>query len=117
MKTALCQPNEALLVAPADRTELVRGDEQQLVERVAPLLRENNVTLDLNGIDRIDAAGIAALISLYSYARNHGNTFSVMNVSSRVEEMLSLVGLEGVLVSHNAVLASQCEPHFERPAA
>ena len=85
-------------------TELVRGDEQHLVQRVAPLLRENNVTLDLNGIDRIDAAGIAALISLYSSARNHGNTFSVINVSPRVEEMLSLVRLEDVLVSHNAVL-------------
>ena len=117
MKTALCQPNQALLVAPFEMTELVRGDEEQLVQRIAPLLRENNVTLDLNGIDRIDAAGIAALISLYSCARNHGNTFSVMNVSPRVEEMLSLVGLEDVLVSHNAVLASQCEHNFERPAA
>jgi anti-anti-sigma factor len=117
MKTALCQPNQALLVAPFEMTELVRGDEEQLVQRIAPLLRENNVTLDLNGIDRIDAAGIAALISLYSFARNHGNTFSVMNVSPRVEEMLSLVGLEDVLVSHNAVLASQCEHNFERPAA
>ena len=117
MKSALCQLNEAPVVVSAEMTELVRGDEQQLVQRVAPLLRENNVTLDLNGIDRIDAAGIAALISLYSCARNHGNTFSVINVSPRVEEMLSLVGLEDVLVSHNAVLASQCEPHYERPAA
>ncbi len=117
MKSALCQLNEAPVVVPAEMTELVRGDEQRLVQRVAPLLRENNVTLDLNGIDRIDAAGIAALISLYSCARNHGNTFSVINVSPRVEEMLSLVGLEDILVSHNAVLASQCEPHYERPAA
>ena len=116
MKPALYPPTEALLVAP-EMTELVRGDEQRLVERVAPLLRENNVTLDLNGIDRIDAAGIAALISLYSCARNHGNMFSVINVSPRVEEMLSLVRLENILVSHNAVLASQCEPSFERPAA
>ena len=117
MKNALREPTETLLVAPAEITELVRGDEQQLVQRVAPLLRENNVTLDLNGIDRIDAAGIAALISLYSYARNHGNTFSVINVSPRVEEMLSLVRLEDILVSHNVVLASQCDNHFERPAA
>lgn len=117
MKSALCQLNEAPVVVSAEMTELVRGDEQRLVQRVAPLLRENNVTLDLNGIDRIDAAGIAALISLYSCARNHGNTFSVINVSPRVEEMLSLVGLEDILVSHNAVLASQCEPHYERPAA
>jgi|SRR5579859_3600893 len=116
MKSALYPPTEGLLVAP-EMTELVRGAEQQLVQRVAPLLRENNVRLDLNGIDRIDAAGIAALISLYSYAQNHGNTFSVINVSPRVEEMLSLVQLESILVSHNAVLPSQCDSCFERPAA
>jgi len=116
MKTVLCQLNEALVGAPAEMTELVRGDEQLLIQRVAPLLRENNVTLDLNHIDRIDAAGIAALISLYSTARNHGHTFSVSNMSPRVAEMLSLVCLDNVL-SHNAVLASQCEPCYERPAA
>lgn len=117
MKTVLCQLNEALVGAPAEMTELVRGDEQLVVQRVAPLLRENNAILDLNHIDRIDAAGIAALISLYSTARSHGHTFSVINMSPRVAEMLSLVGLDDILLSHNAVLAPQCESCYERPAA
>jgi anti-anti-sigma factor len=117
MNTALCQPDVTLLVAPVDLTELVRGEDECLVQRVAPLLRERDVVLDLNRIDRIDAAGIAALISLYSTARTHGHTFAVKNVSPRVEEMLSLLRLDDVLVSHNAVFASQCEPAFERPAA
>lgn len=117
MNTALRQPDEALVVAPVDMTELVRGEEQCLVQRVAPLLREKNVILDLNRIERIDAAGIAALISLYSTARNHGHSFSIMCVSPRVAEMLSLVRLDDILVSHNAVLASRCESCYERPAA
>jgi anti-anti-sigma factor len=117
MNNALCQPVEALVMAPDHMTELVRGEEQCLVQCVAPLLREQDVVLDLNRIERIDAAGIAALISLYSTARAHGHTFSVRCPSPRVAEMLSLVRLEDVLVSHNAVLASHCEACCERPAA
>lgn len=117
MNHALCHPIDALVVAPDTMTDLVRGEEECLVQRVVPLLREQNVTLDLNRIDRIDAAGIAALIALYACAQTHEHRFSVINVSPRVAEMLSLVRLDDVLISHNAVLASQCEPHFERPAA
>src|SRR3954454_17125930 len=104
MNTALCQPEEALVVAPAEMTELVRGEEQCLMQRVAPLLREQDVVLDLNRIERIDAAGIAALISLYSIARSNGHSFAIKCLSPRVAEMLSLVHLNDVLVSHNAVI-------------
>jgi len=117
MNTALCQPFEALVVAPPEMTELVRGVEQCLVQRVAPLLRETDVVLDLNRIERIDAAGIAVLISLYSTARTLGHTFSVKCVSPRVAEMLSLLRLDNILISHNVVFASQCEAAYERPAA
>jgi anti-anti-sigma factor len=117
MNTALCLPDEELVVAPDHMTELVRGEEQCLLQRVAPLLRGKNVILDLNQIERIDAAGIAALISLYSTARNHGHLFSIKCVSPRVAEMLSLVGLDEILISHNAVFASQCEAAYQQPAA
>jgi anti-anti-sigma factor len=117
MNNALCQPDEGTVVVPDYMTELVRGVEQCLVQRVAPLLRERDVVLDLNRVERIDAAGIAALISLYSTALQHGHSFAVKCVSARVEEMLSLVRLDEVLISHNAVFASQCEPAYERPAA
>jgi anti-anti-sigma factor len=114
MSTTLYDVNETLVVARAEMTELVRGDEQQLIQRVAPLLREKNVALDLHRVDRIDAAGIAALISLYSSARTAGHQFTVCNVSARIEEILALVGLEHILMSHNG---SQGEPCYERPAA
>ena len=117
MGTASYETNVALVVAPAGVTELVRGDDQRLVQRVAPLLRESNVALDLGKVDRIDAAGISALISLYSSARVAGHEFTVCNVPARVEEILSLVGLEALLVSHNAVHGSHCGPCYERSAA
>lgn len=117
MSTTIYQPDETLVVAPFEMTELVRGDEQCLIQRVAPLLREKSIALDLHKIDRIDAAGIAALISLYSTARSAGHQFTVCNVKPRVAEILALVGLDHILVSHNAVFGSQCESCYERPAA
>ena len=117
MNTTFYEANEALVVAPAGITELVRGADQQLIQRVSPLLRDRSVALDLRHIDRIDAAGIAALISLYSSARDAGHMFTVCNVSARVGEILALVGLEHILVSHNAVRGSHCGSCYERPAA
>ena len=116
MSTISYERNEAQVVALA-QTELVRGDEQRLIQRVAPLLRDKSVALDLRKVDRIDAAGISALISLYSSARIAGHEFTLCNVPSRVEEILSLVGLEAFLVSHNAVHGSHCGPCYERSAA
>ena len=121
MHTTFFEPNETLVVAPAEMTELVRGDEQCLIHRLEPLLRDKSVVLDLHRIDRIDAAGVAALISLYSSARNFGHSFTVTNVSPRVEEILDLVGLSHILVSQTAatdvLLATQSDTCYERPAA
>ncbi len=117
MNCTLSEMNEAMVVTPPDMTELVRGNDQRLIDRVSPLLSERSVTLNLKSIDRIDAAGIAALISLYGIARNAGHVFTVCNVTARVAEILTLVGLESVLMSHDAVWASHNAACFERPAA
>jgi anti-anti-sigma factor len=117
MNAIFFEPHEALVVAPADITELVRGEEHRLLEWVAPLLRESDVALDLEKVERIDAAGVAALISLYSTALEAGHKFAVCNLSERVSEILDLVGLSPIFLSHNAVNGSQCEPCYERSAA
>ena len=108
---------ETLRMAPGDLHELVRGQEQCVVERLAPVVRQHNVLLDLGHVERIDAAGIAALISLYACAQTAGTEFAVTNASPRVAEILALVGLDRILLSHNAVPRSQSEPCFERSAA
>ncbi|KAA6461292.1 STAS domain-containing protein [Acidobacteria bacterium AB60] len=88
--------------APEGLTELVRGNDHSLVAELEPLVRKQDITLDLHSVGRIDAAGIAALISLYGCARETGHNFSLCNVPSRVANILALVGLDGVLLSHGA---------------
>lgn len=102
---------------PGARTELVRGHEQWLLEMVAPLVRQQSVSLDLSGVERIDAAGIATLISLYRCAHDAGHFFAVCNASRRVTEILSLVGLDQMLISRYVIHNSHSDIKFERPAA
>jgi anti-anti-sigma factor len=125
MTNAMCNPMPTLMIAPfesAERAELARGPlvrEQiaGLVERLSPLVREHDVALDLTSVDRIDGAGITALVALFRGARETGHRFILTNVPERVAQILSAVGLDGILFSRNAVRKSQCGPHMRRPAA
>ena len=96
---------------PADEreefTELVRGNEQRLLEQFTPVVRRQCVTLDLQFVQRIDAAGISALISLYRSAHEAGHRFAVSNAAPHVAEILALVGLDGVLLSRNTAETPQ----------
>jgi|SRR5580692_5942668 anti-anti-sigma factor len=117
MNNILSHTDDTLFIPSGDLHELVRGQEQDLVSRLTPLVRRQSVTLDLMHVERIDAAGIAALISLYGCACAAGNNFSVVNASTRVAEILALVGLDRILISRNAVPCPQPEPCFAQPAA
>jgi len=101
----------------SELTELVRGQEQMLLEQLAPLVNRQSLVLDLHQVERIDAAGIAVLVALYRAAREAGNRFTVSNVTPRVAEILALVGLDRILLSRNAAHGSQCDSRFERSAA
>jgi anti-anti-sigma factor len=107
----------AMVVTAGELSELVKGSDQSLLQRVAPLVRRHSVSLDLTSVERIDAAGIAALVSLYGMARDAGHSFSVCNAAPRVEKILALVGLDRVLLSHIAVHTSYSDVCMDRPAA
>ena len=98
-------------------SEIVRGTEGRLVEEMAPLVRRQDVLLDLSAVERMDAAGIAALISLYTMGRESGHKFGVLNVAPRVYELLALVGLEFILVSHTANLTNEAGCRMAQNAA
>jgi anti-anti-sigma factor len=117
MTSAIFNPIQAVTYSEGELTELVRGHDEGLVQRLAPLARQSSVLLDLRHVERIDAAGIAALISLYGIARDSGHSFSIVNASARVAEILRLVGLDRILASRNADLEPHCGSCFERPAA
>lgn len=117
MCSTILNPMETAFISTGELTELVRGQDQLLIARLSPLVRRQSVTLDLGSVERIDAAGIAALISLYAGAHDAGHCFTVSNPSARVEEILSLVGLEGILVSHHMNRSSQSGSCCEQSAA
>ncbi|MFZ0394736.1 MAG: STAS domain-containing protein [Terracidiphilus sp.] len=105
MKSNYSQPEELLVVEPAGLTELVRGAEQQIITLFAPMVKRQSVALDLAKVERIDAAGIAALITLYADAIQSGHTFAVCNLSAHVAEILSLVGLAPILLAKDGASA------------
>lgn len=100
-------------IEQAELTELVKGNEQKLLARLSPLVRQQNVTLDLVWVERIDAAGISALLSLYASARAAGHLFTVTNLSPHVAEILTLVGLRRVLLSRIMDTKSHSGVHYE----
>ncbi|HEX7728000.1 MAG TPA: STAS domain-containing protein [Terracidiphilus sp.] len=105
-------PDHMTVVHPGNVRELVRGQENCLLEQVAPLVNRESVVLDLRQIERIDAAGIAVLIALYTQAHNAGHNFVVAHAPHRIENILALVGLDHILLAPEA-FAACCE----RPAA
>lgn len=116
---------QSVVEAPVNLTgnlhELVRGQEQRLLKELEPVVRQHSVTLDMRQIERIDAAGISLLISLYGAAHAAGHEFAIVNASARVEEILQIVGLDRILISQ--VAPSQPLPCpqgancYEMPAA
>jgi anti-anti-sigma factor len=85
-----------------EMTEIVRGNEGRLLDRLTPQVRRQNLTLDLDGVERIDAAGIAALITLYRAAQESGHSFTVVNPSHHVAQILEIVGLTGIFAMPDA---------------
>jgi anti-anti-sigma regulatory factor len=106
-----------LLIAPGDLHELVRGQEQEFVERMTPIVRKQSVTLDFAQIERIDAAGISALITLYGCAESAGKSFAVINAAHHVVEVLSVVGLDRILILPGRINTKQTAQCFAQPAA
>lgn len=98
-------------------TELVKGRDQALLDQVGPLVVRQSIALNIASIERIDAAGIAALVTLYSTACRYGHSFTVFNASPRVAKILSLVGLDRILLSQNAAQNSRSGRRLQCSAA
>jgi anti-anti-sigma factor len=120
MKMTICNSSAATAVVEDDTmelTELVRGQDQSLLDRMAPVVARQTTVLDMNSVERIDAAGIAALVTLYATACQAGHSFTISNAKPRVKRILALVGLDQILLSQNAEQSSQSDACFQRSAA
>jgi len=100
----------------AVQSELVRGTEADVLAELLPRVKNESVALDLARVERIDAAGIATLITLYCTSVEAGNDFSVISPSHHVLELLRLVGLESILVTGDKP-SSRTLPCQQCPAA
>ncbi len=78
--------------------QLVRGREHEILDELQPLVESRSVRLNLSSIERIDAAGLAALVSLYCAACKAGHNFAVVNPSRNVARILAIVGLDRILL-------------------
>ena len=97
--------------------ELVRGREQEILEELKPLVGRRSVLLDLSAIERIDAAGLAALVSLYCDARKAGHEFAVVNPTRHVARILAIVSLDRILVSKDSGETLPPGPRMDMVAA
>ena len=113
-ESAYSEPRLAQVVSLTDG--LVRGSEEELLQSLLPRLKKESLALDLSGVDRIDAAGIATLIRLYCGASAAGTQFSVVAPSARVRALLQTVGLEEVLIASGARRQTSA-PCLQCPAA
>ena len=83
----------------SETTEIVRGQEEKVLEQLEPIVRTQSIEFDLSPVERIDAAGIAVLIRLYCDATQAGRRFTVLNPRPHVRELLSIVGIDRVLMA------------------
>jgi len=97
--------------------ELVRGREHEFIEELQPLVHSQSVCLDLGKIERIDAAGLSALITVYCDACKAGHRFAIANPSPRVREILALVGLDRILVEPVPAASAPALMELEQSAA
>jgi anti-anti-sigma factor len=106
MQKEISMNNPHINHAVIDSTEFVRGQEQKFLDQLVPLVSTQSVVLDLRKVTRIDAAGLAALITIYCDACKAGHSFRVANPSVHVAELLALVRLDRLLVVEGAVQIS-----------
>src|ERR1700675_4921321 len=70
---------------------IVRGDETAIL-CAAVRLERRSVTLDLTGVDTIDAAGIGSLVSLQA----SGIYLTLLNPTEQMREVLKVTQLESI---------------------
>jgi anti-anti-sigma factor len=92
--------------------ELIKGREREILAELQPLVESHSVRLDLSSVERIDAAGLAALVSLYCAASKAGHDFAVVNPSRHAERILAIVGLDRILVANDSSGALQAVPRI-----
>lgn len=117
MTNAFIHNHEVVKLETPESAEWVRGNDAELLASLSPLVRRQSVLLDFSQVVRIDAAGLAALIALYREADNAGHNFAITNPASHVRDILTVVGLDRILLAEASKFRPALQPSLVRTAA
>jgi anti-anti-sigma factor len=76
---------------------LVLGLESEMLRCFAMSREELFLTLDLGGVQTVDAAGLGVLVELQRWAQRHNKQLKITSPSSSVRNLILLTGLQFVL--------------------
>ncbi len=82
---------------------IVLGEETGQVRKTVRGLLESGVSkmvLNLGGVNYIDSSGLGELVSAYSTAQRTGCVVKLLNVQSKVQDLLQITKLYTVFESH-----------------
>ena len=103
---------------------LVQGDGLEQLRRTVMSETAKHLILDLSDVSSIDAGGLGELVELRQWAIDSARTFTVLNPSERVRELVVATNLQFVLdvtttseESSNAAVAGSSSSIGTLPAA
>lgn len=96
--------DDVVILELSGKLTLGSGD-VQLRQLVTDLLGrgEKKILLDLNGIKYMDSAGTGELVAAYTSSNNGGASLKLLNLSSKVRDLLMFTQLITVFEDYNDV--------------
>ena len=58
---------------------------------------EQNILIDLSGLDYIDSTGLGIIIGVYSSIKDKGLTIKVANPGDSIKKLINITGLDKIL--------------------
>jgi len=98
MKATVRQTGKVSVVDLSGRFTIGEGD-TVLRQKIRELLEngQRQILLNLEEVPYMDSTGIGELIASYKDVKKKGGTFKLVKVSARVQKLLELTRLDGVL--------------------
>ena len=83
---------------------LVKGDDQVLKDKVNSLVHQGHkqILINLGNVTHMDSAGLGELVAAYITVTKAGGTMKLVNLTKRLEDLLSITKLLTVFESYDS---------------